>query len=134
MNFLHPKCFIVKSSELLGGSPSTLLLILNSDSPLLNGLNCICLSTHKNSSTSACDEFILDYSVLLSLFPSPFLQSTCEVASPLHFDVYFSHFFKCFDDFRLMHTKLSLRIASTILLILKLNKESSFFNFKISKI
>lgn len=52
VNFLLPKCLIVKSQSTL---PSTFLLILNSDSPLLNGLNHICLSTQKTPSTSACD-------------------------------------------------------------------------------
>lgn len=101
-----PKCFIVKSQSTL---PSTFLLILNSEPPFLNGLNHICLSTHKPPSTSACDEFGLDYSVLLCVFPSPFLQSTCGVDSPLHFDLHLSHsFWKYFDDLRLIHTKLSL--------------------------
>lgn len=106
VNFLLPNCVIVKFQTTL---PSTFLLILNSDSPLLNGLNHTCLSTHKTPSTSACDEFILDYFVLLCLFPSPFLQSICGMAFPLHFNTRLSHsFWKYFDDLRLIYTKLSL--------------------------
>jgi len=60
-----------------------LFFILYSNSPLLDKLNHICLSSCKNSN-SACDEFILDYSVLLSLFPSPFLPCL-HVEWPLFF-------------------------------------------------